>query len=334
MPARAPFLAPANVRRCPSIKLARNLLVKKSGAKGDLSYASMEVALNAGKQSCCRERVSWLKSKALTKIQAANVGVFHDILRLAVREHLAGMNDIGAVDEAQGFSDIVIGDQDPDAPRGEMSDELLDVCHGDWVHTSERLVQQHEVRPASERSGNLQATALAPGKGNGRRLAQMADVELFEQGIERAFTFLATFLNDLENGSDVFLHRQTSKDRGFLRKIADSEPRPPVHGHRGYIMPINMDRSLINRDEARDHIETGCLARAIGAEQAHRLARTHAEGYAADDLAIFVGLGQTTRNQGALEALQVRQFLHLRLFALSNSRTKGHGCAIDPGTVE
>ncbi len=113
---------------------------------------------------------------------------------------------------------------------------------------------------------------------------------------------LAALLDHLEHGADVVLHGQAAEDRGLLRQVADAEPRAAVHRHGGDVEAVDLDRPLVDRHEAGDHVEAGRLAGAVGAEQADRLAGAHAERHAAHHLAALVALGQAARDQRALSA--------------------------------
>ena len=66
--------------------------------------------------------------------------------------------------------------------------------------------------------------------------------------------------------------RQAAEDRGFLRQIADAEPRALVHRQSGDVGAVEIDAALVGLDQAGDHVEHGRLAGAVGAEQADRLA--------------------------------------------------------------
>ena len=57
----------------------------------------------------------------------------------------------------------------------------------------------------------------------------MADREFGQQRIEHRFAQLGLGLGDFEDGADVLLDRETAENRGFLRQIADAEPRPAIH---------------------------------------------------------------------------------------------------------
>ena len=107
-----------------------------------------------------------------------------------------------------------------------------------------------------------------------------------------ALALLAALLHHFEHGADVVLDRQAAEDRGFLRQVADAEPRAAIHRHGGDVEAVDLDRALVDRHEAGDHVEAGRLAGAVRPEQADGLAGAHAERHAVDDLAALVALGQ------------------------------------------
>ncbi len=63
-----------------------------------------------------------------------------------MRQHLTGMDNIGAINKTKRFTDIVVRDEHADATAGQVTHELLDVRHRNRVNTSERFVEQHEIR--------------------------------------------------------------------------------------------------------------------------------------------------------------------------------------------
>src|SRR5215475_3286760 len=64
----------------------------------------------------------------------------------AALEDDAAVNDVGAVGNAQGFTDVVVGDQHADAAIAEVKDDLLDIRHRDWIDAGKWLVEQDEFR--------------------------------------------------------------------------------------------------------------------------------------------------------------------------------------------
>ena len=98
-----------------------------------------------------------------------------------------------------------------------------------------------------------------------------------------------------QDREDIVPHRKPSEYRGFLRQVADPAPRTLVHREGGDILAIDDDGAAIRTNDTDDHVETGRLARPVGAEQSHHLAALYAQGDVLDDLPAAVCLGQVTR---------------------------------------
>src|SRR6266567_3913540 len=80
-----------------------------------------------------------LQTELVAEVEAADRGVVHDIVGSALHQHLARIDDVGAVGEAQRLAHIMVGDQHADAAVGEVAHQLLDVADRDRVDTGERL---------------------------------------------------------------------------------------------------------------------------------------------------------------------------------------------------
>src|SRR6185437_12338174 len=119
-----------------------------------------------------------------------------------------------------------------------------------------------------------------------RGFPQARDVELIEQRIELGLALLLRGLDDFEHRANVLLHGEATKDRGFLRQIADAKARALIHRQLGHIVAVEFDRAAIGLDEAGDHVEHRGLAGAVRAKQADGLAPAHIDADATHDLAL------------------------------------------------
>ncbi len=72
-------------------------------------------------------------------------------------------------------------------------------------------------------------------------LAQARDVELFEQRVELALARRAVRLDHFEHGANIVLNIEAAKNRGFLRQIADAEPRALIHRQRRHVVAVEFD---------------------------------------------------------------------------------------------
>jgi len=70
-------------------------------------------------------RLEASEREALAEIEPAHIRIADDFRRMPMRQHLAGMDDIGAIDQAERFAHIVVGDEHADAAGGEMANQLL-----------------------------------------------------------------------------------------------------------------------------------------------------------------------------------------------------------------
>src|SRR5690606_13303188 len=104
-----------------------------------------------------------LQGESFAEVEPAYIRITDDVLRLAVRQNLARMNDIGPVNETQGFTNVVIGDEHADSAGRQMLHKLLDVGHCDGVNTGEGFVQEHEVGLARKGAGDFEAATLTTG---------------------------------------------------------------------------------------------------------------------------------------------------------------------------
>src|SRR5215208_5524249 len=240
-----------------------------------------------------------VQPEILAEIEPAHVLVGDDLVWASLGQHLAGVDDVGAVGERQRLADVVVGDQHADAAAGETADEVLDVADGDRVDAGEGLVEEHEGRLAGQRPGDLAAPALAARERDRRRLAQPRDVELLEQGIELSLALLAVGLGDLEHAADVVLDVEAAEDRGLLGQVADAEPRAPVHRQRRDVVAVEADDALVRRDEAGDHVEDRRLAGAVRAKQPDRLAVAHVQAGVLHDGAAAIALLEAAHRKHA-----------------------------------
>ncbi len=103
--------------------------------------------------------------------------------------------------------------------------------------------------------------------------------------LSSASRFFLRGFDHLQHRADILLHRETAKDRGFLRQITDPEPGALIHRQLGDVVAIEFDGAAIGLDQAGDHVEHRGLAGAVRAQQTDRLAAADIDADAAHDLA-------------------------------------------------
>src|SRR5690606_14497177 len=66
-----------------------------------------------------------LEPESFAEVDAAHVRVRQQLVRRALRQHLAIIEDVGAVADAQRLAHVVVGDQHPDAAVAQVADDAL-----------------------------------------------------------------------------------------------------------------------------------------------------------------------------------------------------------------
>src|SRR5436190_5931406 len=219
------------------------------------------------------------------------------------------MENVGAVDDLQRVADIVIGDQHTDAAILEVGDKAADIVDRDRVDAGERLVEQDEIGLGRQRPGNFPAPPLATRERHRRGAPQMADREFRQQRVAHGLAGLRLRLGDLEDGPDVLFYGQTPKDRRFLRQITDAEAVAAIHRQLCDVLPVQLHRPGIGRDQAGNDVKTGSLAGAVRAEQADHLAALNRDADVAQYRAALEALAEPIADQAVIVGDQPRRRL-------------------------
>src|SRR5262245_54483351 len=101
-----------------------------------------------------------LKPEFLAKVKTSYIGIVDNLFRTALGQDLPGVDDIGAIGQAERFAHIVVGNQDADAAIGEVAHQVLNVADRDRIDTGKGFVEQHVIRARRERARDLDAAAL------------------------------------------------------------------------------------------------------------------------------------------------------------------------------
>src|SRR5262245_19057347 len=163
--------------------------------------------------------------------------------------------------------------QDADVALAQMANDPLDIEHRYRIDAGERLVEEHEFRLHRKRTRDLDTATLAAREANPERIANVANVQLFEQLFELRLPRCAVEVPPrLKDSADVVRHAQRPEDRRLLRQVAQAELGAPVHGQPRDVAARQVDAALVAAHEADDHVERSRLAGAVRAEQPHDLA--------------------------------------------------------------
>ena len=73
----------------------------------------------------------------------------------------AFVEEVGAVGDAEGFVNVVVGDENADVAVFEVGDNVLDVLHGDGIDARKGLVKQQKLGVVGQGARYLGAAPLA-----------------------------------------------------------------------------------------------------------------------------------------------------------------------------
>ena len=121
------------------------------------------------------------------EVGAAGHGVFGDFAGRARHADAAFADDVGAIGDFQGFTDVVVGDQHADAVSLELGDGFLEVGHGDRVDARERFVEQKHPGTGDQRPADLGAAAFPARQRVRGALRHVRDPHFVEESIGAGF---------------------------------------------------------------------------------------------------------------------------------------------------
>lgn len=132
------------------------------------------------------------------------------------------------LNQAEHFGHVLIGEQDTNAARPHLVDQLLDAGDGKRINAREWFIKQHERRIKRERLSHFASPPFTARKGIGRRLAQPGKIERLKNLLEFGVPLLAHGFDYFQHGQDVLLDGKSTKDRWLLGQIRKSQHRPTV----------------------------------------------------------------------------------------------------------
>jgi hypothetical protein len=140
----------------------------------------------------------------------------------------------------------------------------------DRVEPGERLVEQQDVGPDSERTREMNAAALAAGQRRRRAVGQVIDAKFGKRRACPGCPLAAWHAPPGERQLDV-LRNAPTREVGGLQRDGDT--------------PAALHASPRGREHPGESIEQGALPSAVRAEQHEHLSRSQLEIHVADDIA-------------------------------------------------
>src|SRR5687768_2878208 len=103
------------------------------------------------------------KPEMFSQLYFSHAFIINDFIRITAGQYLAVADNIGMIANTQRFPYVMIGDEHADVAFLEKPDNLLDIQHGNRVHTRERFIQEDKARQRCQCPGNFNTAPLAAG---------------------------------------------------------------------------------------------------------------------------------------------------------------------------
>ena len=123
-----------------------------------------------------------LHFEVLAQINLTGFGIVGNFFCIAFFNDFTLKEDVGAVHNAEGFSHVVVGNQNGEPVRfAEGSHNALNILHGNGVYAGKGFIEHEQFGIGRQGAGNGEAALLTAGKLDGLALAQAGDVETLQQ---------------------------------------------------------------------------------------------------------------------------------------------------------
>ena len=196
------------------------------------------------------------------------------------------------VGEVVGLVDVVGGEHDGGAGRGQVLDRGPRPPAGFGVEPGGRLVEEQHLGPADDPDGDVDPAALPAREGADPGLGVVDEVDQFEDLADGARCRVEPG-EHVEGVSDGEL----GVEAGRLEHQPDPGP-PPAVAAVG-VGPEDPDGAAGGGEEAFEHLQGGGLAGPVGPEHGDQLAVGHLEAHAVDGREVPEALGQPVDDDGA-----------------------------------
>ena len=99
-------------------------------------------------------------AEVLSKIDAAHIFIVHDFFGSARHQDRAVVQDIGAINDLEGLTHVVVGYQNADSAILELRDKVADFPHGNRIDAGKGFVEQQVFRIGRQTARDFDAPPL------------------------------------------------------------------------------------------------------------------------------------------------------------------------------
>ena len=100
----------------------------------------------------------------------------------------SGEEDVGAIAEGQRLAHVVIREQNADARRAQIDEDLVQRLDRQRIDSRERLIEEKKARIRGQASRDLEAALLSAGQHGSARFRQVGEPKTLQQLIGAAAT--------------------------------------------------------------------------------------------------------------------------------------------------
>ena len=224
--------------------------------------------------------------------------------------HAARLEHVGAVRGAERHARVLLDEQNGRARLAERREEPHDLLHDEGRQAERRLVAQEQPRPAHQRAADGEHLLLAA-RQRARELRAppvqhgKQAIGLLHARVEPA-PEVAAAGQSVAAQLEVVEHGEVGEDAPPLRHQRDTRAEDRLGRLAGHVAPLERHAARGRRHEPGDGAEQRRLARAVGADEGHQLARAHLEGDVAERGDGAVARGQTRGPQAMAAASSPR----------------------------
>ena len=130
----------------------------------------------------------------------------------AFAEDFALMQQVGAVNDAEGLADVVVRDDDTNASGLELEDDFLHLGDRDRIDGREGLVHEEKFGARDQGAGDFEPAAFAPGERVGFLFGDVREGQLGEVFLDAGGARTAGDAGDFDDGADVLFDREFPED--------------------------------------------------------------------------------------------------------------------------
>ena len=201
------------------------------------------------------------------KIDPAHGLIRHHLRDRTLRDLFPDMHGVNAVDERRHAFHVVIDDEDRPPIVAHFGDQLGEGCGLARGQAGERLVDQHHLRIAGDRLGDLDFAQVGERQRRGAAIQHPGQSDaLGDRARARVRGGAGKQIQQSigqQAKQDVLEHRLPMQRARMLEHHADAQPRDPVRRPARNLPAVDPNRSRVGPLDAEDRFHHRRLARSI-----------------------------------------------------------------------